>query len=306
MKRFAALCVGVGVLAGCAGAPERNVVASSPVTTGTTGAPAPASSVPPAGPLGGAAYQSELTRIDQVLAGPLRTLTRVRTAEALAQAMDTLAGSFDTIASRLSELTVSSRLTAVHQLLQDRVGVASDALADSDRVELNARCGGVAHTSQKVQRQLWSDLNGAIVQLARLKLTFGSTLPDPGPAPKSQRPSSGAILVRRGPDGTGRLKITNGTAKDVALSIVGDGKPPTSPHVLIFVQAGKSATVNRVGGTYRIYYKSGSDWNAERRQFSEDCSFQKFEQTFGRNEGWAVSLEPTINGNAKTTQVEAY
>ena len=91
MKRCAALCAGVGmlaVLAGCSGTPEETPVASSPSTIGTTSAPAPAASVPPAGPLGSAAYQAELTKLEQSLAGPLRTLTRVRTAEGLTEAED--------------------------------------------------------------------------------------------------------------------------------------------------------------------------------------------------------------------------
>jgi hypothetical protein len=306
MKRWAALCVGVGMLAGCGGAPEQSSVTTSPVATGTSAAPAPVSSVPPGAPLGSAAYQSELTRIDQALAGPLRALTRVRTPEGLTAAMFTLSAALDTVASRLAELTVTSRVTAVHQLLQDRIGVASDSLSNTDRFELNARCGGAAYTAQTVQRTLRADLNGAIVPLARLKLTFGSTLPSPGPTPKAERPANGKVSVRRGPVGDGRLKITNGTAQDVALSVVTEGKPPASPQVMIFIRAGKSATINRIGGAYRIYYTSGNDWNSTRLRFGEDCSFQKFDQTFGRNEGWAVSLEPTVDGNAKTSQVDAY
>ena len=296
----------LAVLAACAGSPEQNPAGSSPSSTGTAAAPAPASSVPPAAPLGQAAYQAELSRIDQVLAGPLRTLTRVRTAEALAQAMNTLAESLDTASTRLSDLTVNNRLSGVHEVLQDRLGVAAASLSRSEQTELNARCGGVAYTSQKVQRQLRAELNGAILPLQRLKLTFGRTLPDPGPEPEAVRPPSGDVLVRRGDSGTGRLEITNGTPKDVAVSIVGADQPPSKPDVMVYVRAGKSTTVNRIGGAYRVYFKSGTDWSASRRQFSADCSFQKFDQTFGRNQGWQINLQPVPGGNAKTTEVEAY
>ena len=274
----------LAVLAGCSGMPEETPVASSPSTIGTTSAPAPAASVPPAGPLGSAAYQAELTKLEQSLAGPLRTLTRVRTAEGLTEAMTRLADSLNAASSQLADLTVTTRLTAVHEVLQDSLGSAAEILSNSDRTEANARCGGVAYTSQKVQRQL----------------------PDPGPAPKAVRPSNGAIVIRSGPTGTGRLKVTNGTANDVAVSIVTDGKPPAKPHVMTYIQAGKAATISRIGGAYHVYFKSGTDWNATRRQFGEDCSFQKFEQAFGRNESWQVNLEPTLGGNAKTTEVEAY
>jgi hypothetical protein len=296
----------LALVAGCRGMPEQTPVASSPSTIRTTSAPAPASSVPPARRLGSAAYQAELTKIEQGLAGPLRTLTRVRTAEGLAEAMTTLADSLDAASSQLAGLTVTTRLTAVHEVLQDRLGAAAEALSNSDQTERNARCGGVAYTSEKVQRQLRADLSGAILPLARLKLTCGDALPDPGPEPKAQRPSNGEIVIRRGPSGTGRLKVTNGTATDVAVSIVTAGTPPARPHLMIYLQAGKAATISRIGGAYHIYFKSGTDWIATRRQFGADCSFQKFERAFGRNEAWQVNLEPTLGGNAKTTEVEAY
>jgi len=262
--------------------------------------------VPPGGPLGASAYQAELSRIDQVLATPMQRLTRVRTAEGLADAMNTLANALDTVSARLAALTVSSRLSAVHELLQDRLGVAALSLSNADQTEENARCGGVAYTSRKVQRQLRADLNGAIVPLQKLKLTFGRTLPDPGPEPAVARPANGDILIRRGAEGTGRLQIINGTANDVAISIVSDGQPPSKPQVMAYIRAGKTTTVHQIGGAYHIYFKSGTDWSPARRQFSAGCSFQKFDQTFGRNQGWKVNLQPVPGGNAKTTEVEAY
>jgi hypothetical protein len=75
---------------------------------------------------------------------------------------------------------------------------------------------------------------------------------------------------------------------------------------MMYIQAGKTSTATRIGGGYRIYFKSGTDWNPDRKQFSADCSFQKFDQTFDRNESWQVNLEPVVGGNAKTTEVEAY
>ncbi|MGW6201824.1 hypothetical protein ACWF0M_37120 [Kribbella sp. NPDC055110] len=258
-------------------------------------------------PLTSVDYQAELTRIDQVLAGPTRALTRVRTAEGLSEAVSTLAESLNTVSVRLSALTVTSRLTAVHALLQERIGVAATRLTSSvDQTEEDARCGGTAYISQKVQRQLRADLSTALVQLQRLKLTFGKTLPDPGPAPEQVRPDNGEVLVRRNPEGTGRLKITNGTPKDVAISIVSDGKPPGTPQVMVYLRATQSSTVNRISGAYRLYFKSGTDWVAEHRGFRADCSFKKFDQTFGKNQAWQVNLQPRPGGNAATTEVEAY
>ncbi|WP_433163038.1 hypothetical protein [Kribbella sp. CA-247076] len=308
MKRFAVLCVGLGLVAGCGDPVVQEQSVSTPsASVSTTPVQAPVPSTP-TGPLGSAAYQAELTRIEKTLASGLRALTRVRTAEALTETMGGLSSALNTASSQLAETTVTSRLAGVHQVLQARLRVAATSMsgARSDTVELNARCGGVAYTSQKVQRQLRADLQSAIVSLDKLQLRFGATLPDPGPAPEDVRPSNGAVLVRRGPAGIGRLRVTNGTAKDVAISIVSTGQPPGTPHVMVYVQSKKAATISRIGGAYSIYYKSGTDWNLERRQFGADCSFQKFDRTFGRNEGWQIDLQPTITGNASTTEVEAY
>ncbi|GAA1603226.1 MULTISPECIES: hypothetical protein [Kribbella] len=304
MRRWAALCVGLCLLTGCGADPRR----PDPVTSASSSsAPAPAATVPTAGPLGTSAYQAELTRIDQVLGGSARPLTRVRTAEGLGVAITTLAQSLNTIAIRLAALTVTSRLSAVHQLLQTRIGVAATRLTSTlGQTEDDARCGGVAYTSQKVQRQLRTDLSTALTQLTELKLRFGTTLPDPGPAPKEERPASGEVLVRRGTAGSGRLKITNGTAKDVAISIVNDGRPPGSPQIMVYLRAAGTITVNRIGGTYHLYFKSGSDWDPQHRKFRSDCSFKKFEQTFTPAQGWQINLQPQPNGNATLTEVEAY
>ncbi len=271
-------------------------------------APAPVESVTPPEPIGSAAYQAELTRLEQTLAADLRALTRVRTAEGLIQAMDGLASALNMASSELAETTVTSRLTGVHKVVQAQLRSAATSMSGSksESVELNARCGGVAYTSQKVQRQLRTDLNSAIVSLNKLRLRFGNTLPDPGPEPADGRPSNGDTLVRSGAAGIGRLRVTNGTSKDVAVSVVSTGQPPSKPHVMVYIQARKTATMSRIGGAYTLYFKSGSDWNAKRRQFSADCSFQKFDRSFGRNEGWQVDLEPTIAGNASTSEVEAY
>jgi hypothetical protein len=305
MKRWLALCIGVCLAVGCGGKPE---AAPSPGTSPTNSAvPAPASSVPAAAPLSTAGYQAELSRIDQVLAGPARALTRVRTAEALSEAMSTLAVSLNTVGVRLAALTVTSRLSGVHGLLQERIGVAATRLTSSaQKTEEDARCGGAAYTSQKVQRQLRADLGTALVQMQRLQLTFGKTLPDPGAAPEQLRPENGDVLVRRSADGIGRLKITNGTSKDVAISIVSQGRPPGDPQLMVYLRATQSATVNRISGAYHLYFKSGTDWDANHRKFRADCSFKKFDQTFGKNQAWQANLQPRPNGNADTTDVEAY
>ncbi|MEU8221520.1 hypothetical protein [Kribbella sp. NPDC048915] len=310
MKRWVArclvICVGVvGPLAGCGEQPDAT---PGPVTsTSGSAVPAAASSVPTATQLSAAAYQAELTRIDQVLAGPARALTRVRTAEALSEAMTTLSQTFNTIGVRLGAITVAPQLSTAHAALRERVGVAAMRLAGSaSKTEEDARCGGAAYTSQKVQWQLRSDLSTALAQLRTLKLSFGTTLPAPGSAASPERPDNGEVLVRRGANGMGRLKITNGTVQDVAVSVVTPGRSPHAPQLMVYLRAGGSTTVNRIAGAYHLYFKSGTDWDAADRKFRADCSFKKFDQTFGKTQSWQINLQPRPDGNAPTTEVEAY
>jgi len=275
----------------------------TPPSSGSTAAVA---SSAPKGPLGQAAYQAELVKAEQSLTASLRALARAQTAEGLAQAMGDVSKALNTASGKLAALTVEARLSAVHQLLQDRIGVAAYKLSDPEQAELDARCGGGPYTSQKIQRQLRADLAPALVALTKLKLVFGRNLPNPGPAPKPVRPENGETVVRHGKAGIGRLEIMNGTAKDVVLSVVTDGKPPRDPHVMTYIRAGKAAAITRIGGAYHLYYKSGADWSPSRRQFSIGCSFQKFDQAFGPDKSWKINLQPTVAGNASTSEVEAY
>jgi hypothetical protein len=72
------------------------------------------------------------------------------------------------------------------------------------------------------------------------------------------------------------------------------------------VKAGRRATITRIGGGYSVYFKTGKGWNSRVHQFSSNCSFQKFDQPFGRNESWQIGLQPTTFGNASTSDVDAY
>ncbi|MEV6285177.1 hypothetical protein [Kribbella sp. NPDC051770] len=311
MNKLVSVVLGValiGTAAACGDTAAPDAETSPVATSSTTTTAAPAPPPKPAGPLTGAQYQAQLTKLDQQLATDVRGLTGAKSADNLADAMDTLAESLNSTAAELALLKVQPNIAAAHRTLQTRLRAAAASLTgpQSDNVDTNAKCGGVVYTSQTVQRKLTADLTGAIAPLGRFGLKFGTTLPDVGPAPTGQRPSNGDVLVRSGARGSGRLQVTNGTAEDVAVSIVTDGKPPTAPHLMVYVQARKTATINRIGGKYHVYFKSGTDWNPQRRQFSAGCTFSKFDDGFGRNEGWKIDLQPTALGNASTSDVDAF
>jgi hypothetical protein len=315
MKKLVSVVLGVALLGtaaacGDGSAPEADpsAVAVTTPTASTTTTSAPAPPPKPAGPLTGAEYQANLATIDQQIATDLRGLTGAKSADNLADAMDTLAELLNSTAAEQALLKVQPNIAAAHRTLQARLRAAASSLTgpQSDDVDTNAKCGGVVYTSQNVQRKLTADLTGAIAPLGRFGLKFGTTLPDVGPEPAGQRPSNGDVLIRSGARGSGRLQVTNGTTEDVAISIVTDGKPPAAPHLMVYVQAKKTATISRIGGKYHVYFKSGTDWNPKRRQFSAGCSFSKFDEGFGRNEGWKIDLQPTILGNASTSDVDAF
>jgi hypothetical protein len=303
----------VGLATGC-GTSAKDDAGS---TTQSTSAPAtttePAQTptpvvTTPAGPLTAAEYQTSLTQLDSRLAPAIKALSTANTGDNLADAMTGLSQALETEKAALEDVKPPAAAAAAHRALQARLQAASDNLSgtENDAAVTNAKCGGVVYTSQNLQRKLTADLAGAVALMKKAGLRFGSTLPNLGPEPADQRPSNGDIIVRSGARGSGRLQVENGTDKDVAISVVTDGQPPSKPHVMMFVQAKKTATISRIGGKYHIYYKTGKDWNAKRRQFSSDCSFSKFDQGFGKNEGWKIGLKPSLLGNASTSDVDVF
>ncbi|QNE19370.1 hypothetical protein F1D05_17415 [Kribbella qitaiheensis] len=318
MKKFSAVMIGLAMLGLATGCGTSSKDDASSKTLQTTSAPTTTGSEPvetptpvvttPAGPLTAPEYQKSLSDLDYRLAPAIKALSVANNGDNLADAMTGLSQLLESEKSELESVKPPPAAAAAHKALQARLQVASDDLSgtENDEAVSNAKCGGVVYTSQNMQRKLTADLASAVAGLKKAGIRFGSTLPNLGPEPADQRPSNGDIIVRSGSRGSGRLQVENGTDKDVAISVVTDGQPPGKPHVMMFVQAKKTATISRIGGKYHIYYKTGSDWNAKRRQFSSNCSFSKFDQGFGKNEGWKIGLKPSLLGNASTTDVDAF
>ncbi len=312
MRRISvSLTAGVAVLAlvaGCGGAKDDAAPASgqssstAEPTTLSTPVAAPVST--PVGPLTEAEYQKGLTELDKRLASEIQALGRVRSEDRLTTAINNLAETLKTESTAIGALKVTKRVGAANRQLQLRLKAAATTLSGTSTDDVG--CGGLAYVSQAVQRQLTANLAVAVSQLKTVGLRFGSTLPDLGPEPADVRPSNGDIIVRTGSGGIGRLQVKNGTSQDVAVAVVKTGGAPNKPHVLMYVQAKKTATINRIGGAYTLYFKSGKDWSPKRRQFSSDCSFSKFDQGFGKNQGWQVDLQPSALGNAPTSGVDPF
>jgi hypothetical protein len=314
MRRSVSLTAGVAMvllLAGCGGSKDDEAlpVAKSSTTNSTSTEPtASTSSTPatptPAGPLTQAQYQKELIKLDQRLAGDIDALGKVRNEASLTAAMENLAETLNTESANVGAIQVPKRIGAANRALQLRLKAAATTLTAADTDDIS--CGGLVYVSQAVQRQLTATLAVPQTQLKSLGISFGSSLPDLGPEPADVRPANGDIVVRTGAGGSGRLRVKNGTTQDVAVAVVKTGGAPSKPHVLMYVQAKKTATISRIGGGYNLYFKSGKEWNPKRRQFSSDCSFSKFDQGFGKNQGWQVDLQPSVLGNAPTSGVDPF
>lgn len=302
------------LLAGCGGSDDGDAspaaktsttTSSEPTTsTSTTPPPQPSATPTPAGPLTQAEYQKKLTELDRRLAGDINALAKVRNEASLTEAIDNLSQTLTTESATIGAIQVPKRIGAANRVLQLRLKAAATTLSAAGTEDVS--CGGLVYVSQAIQRQLTAVLAVPQTQLKTLGLSFGSSLPDLGPEPADVRPSNGDIVVRTGASGSGRLRVKNGTTQDVAVAVVKTGGAPSKPHVLMYVQAKKTATINRIGGGYNLYFKSGKDWNPKRRQFSSDCSFSKFDQGFGKNQGWQVDLQPSVLGNAPTSGVDPF
>jgi hypothetical protein len=314
MRKLLCLVVGVamiGWVSGCG--PSSGASSSSPRTTepaASTTSSTPTSlpsALPSAGPLTAAQYQAELAVLDGRLGPAYRAMIRANSAAGLSSTGNFFGTMLESESSHLSGLRPPARAVAANRALQQALAAAGSGLGGGwDTIAANAspKCGGVVTTAQVIQRSAEAKLRPAINQLTRLGLHAGAFLPKVPPLPAAHTPGNGDVLVRSGSRGYGRLQVDNGLSTDVAVSVVNGS--PTSPRVMMYVKARKTATITRIGGGYNVYFKTGDGWNSRVRQFSSNCSFQKFDQPFGRNESWQIGLKPTILGNASTSDVDAF
>jgi hypothetical protein len=152
-----------------------------------------------------------------------------------------------------------------------------------------------AELAQSVQRSVGKGVKfGAISVPAALK----------PPAVIGGRGTNGDVVQRSGSRGPGTLKITNGGDSDVVIVVTNSS--PKTPQASIYVRANKNATLNGIRGDYWIYFKGGSNWDAANRRFTENCSYQKYDDRFDGSFNWTISLAKTQFGNATTSETGAF
>jgi hypothetical protein len=135
---------------------------------------------------------------------------------------------------------------------------------------------------------------------------FGQTSVPPkltAPAVIGGRGENGQVIQRSGSRGPGTLKISN-AGEDVVIVVTNSS--PRKPQASIYVRANKSATLNGIRGDYWVYFKSGTNWDAANRRFTENCSYQKYDDRFDGSYNWTISLARTPLGNASTSETEEF
>ncbi|MEU8899104.1 hypothetical protein [Nocardia sp. NPDC048505] len=125
------------------------------------------------------------------------------------------------------------------------------------------------------------------------------------PAPLlNRRGAHGSIVQQNGLNGRGTLRIENGNSADFAVVVT--NRDPKTPQATIYVHGNSEATLDGIAGTYYVYLKTGTDWDQATLNFTRARQFQKFDDPFDANSSWEITLQPSVAGNASTSDVPAF
>ncbi len=311
------IAVGIAALAcaGCNGEPstgDAGAPAGGTTTKATTSRPAPkpapvALSVP--------MYQRALTNVEKVLKPYVARVMNARSLPAFDATRAQLAAAVVLERKELAKITPPRGLVVAHPAVLD----AFDAYAG--RVSTNLSEAGVTKTSCGLPKapvvRLYQAKTGVRTAFAGLAqgvqksigkgVKFGAlAVPaaPTAPAVLNGRGTNGKVIQRSGSRGPGTLKITNGSSNDVVIVVTNSS--PTQPQASIYVRADKNATLGGIRGSYWVYFKSGSSWDAANRRFTEDCAYEKYDERFDGSFDWTISLARSPFGNASTSDTEAF
>ncbi|GAA0572798.1 hypothetical protein HPO96_17790 [Kribbella sandramycini] len=320
-----AVSVGTALLVvGCGGEPEATnpapkpsptSSAPAPVDTPTTAPPPPPSSAPTTPELTAVGYRNALGHVDGNLARGVARVMNAPTLAAFDSARAQLAGAVAQQRGELAKVNGPKSLGSGHT----RVLAAFDAFPSS--VTTNLAESGETKTGCGLPKaavvrlyQAKSGIRTSVVQLAQAVnksvgkgSNFGTRMTPPAlkpPAVLTGRGQNGQIIQRAGARGAGSLQINNNGSVDVVV-VVAPGVP-RKPQASIYVRRNSNATLRGIRGSYWVYFKSGESWDSASRQFTEGCSFSKYDDRFDGKYDWRVTLSPVIGGNASTSNVDPF
>jgi hypothetical protein len=267
--------------------------------------PAAASRHPttPSGPVTTVRYSDALAVADSAIGTDFRRLD-TSDAQTLASAIPITAQAMYAQVQTLRGIEPPARVAALHRDLITQLSGFSDLIQRLGTDQQQTPCPAAADSQygSLLVSRFAAGLRADAKALLRADpaFVFGNFLP-PAPGVAESRPRTGAYVKAPARRGTGHLKITNGGA-DAAVSLV-PVSGTAAPLFTVFVRADSSFTVNGVGtGTYDVYYASGRGWNADRKGFTNGCSFSRFNRDFVFHaapviDTWSVTVTASAAGN---------
>lgn len=323
MRRMMAMAVGTAlVVAGCSGEPEGGKpLPSTTVSTPTeqpttpTPTPTPTATTPTQTTLSPVGYKKAVANAETNL---VKGVQRVMNAPTLAAFDQARAQLEDAIARQRQELgqlqPPQSARTGHSQALEafdEYARTVTTNLAASGETKTGCglpKAGAVRLYQAKTGiRTSVIELSKGVNQSLGKGTNFGLRMTPPALKPPPQmtgRGSNGQIIQRAGSRGAGSLQITNNGSADVVVVVA--TSVARQPQASIYVRHGSKTNLRGIRGSYWVFFKSGSAWDGVSRQFTEDCSFSKYDDRFDGKFDWTVTLSPVIGGNASTSKVDPF
>jgi hypothetical protein len=309
------LTLAVLTAAGCSGSDEEtSAPPPSPSPTPTT--PTTPTVRPP---LTNAQYQSLLSGIERRIRPLLVQAMAAKTLPATDTARVRLAMALEKEYQAIEPVTPPNKLWSEHGSLKAVLGSYRDLRQtfSAAMLEKTTSCGvpkPVGRLVYEAKVDIYFTVGGSSLSeltkdlAAKAKISFGKAMmPDDPERPKTadRRGVNGKVIQRSGRRGTGRLQITNDDDSDVVVAVV-TGGDPKKPQASIYVRANSKATLTGIRGIYSVYFKNGTDWDARRRNFTDNCNYESFLKLFDQRSDWRISLRKTSLGNALTNDVPAF
>ncbi|MEV4312291.1 hypothetical protein [Actinocrispum sp. NPDC049592] len=268
-------------------------------------------------------YRMEMSGVGTVLTTAITALQNARSQRDVAGATNELWQRLHDGENRVRMLTVPDELVEANTALADALAQTAARIWDGPRKNEPATdaCGNEAYWAALDREDVNAVLRPLEPQLKAMgdrgfPVTITVPPPAPPPAPLDRRNDNGHVLVRSGAKGPGTLTITNNQEFDAVVSVVDMQGNESRPQVMMYVQAGRQATITGfpgitgipgAEGLYLVYFKSGRDWDESRRGFTLSCSFMLFSQptAFTVTSSQAVVLNGTSSSPA-ATDIPAY
>ncbi|GAB3940099.1 hypothetical protein GCM10029976_057310 [Kribbella albertanoniae] len=310
------------VVAGCSSEPESSkplpsTTLTTPTDQPTTPAPTPppSSTTPTQTSLSPVGYKKALANSETNLVRGVQRVMNAPTLAAFDQARAQLEDAIERQRQDLGELQPPQSARSGHEgaltaFNRFPASVTSN-LAKSG--ETKTGCGLPKAGAVRLY-QAKTGIRASIVELSQevnkslgKGMNFGLRMTPPALKPPPQmtgRGTNGQIIQRAGSRGAGMLQIKNNGSADVVVVVA--TSVPRQPQVSIYVRHNSNATLRGIRGSYWVFFKSGSAWDGVSRQFTEDCSFSKYDDRFDGKFDWTVTLSPVIGGNASTSDVDPF